>query len=116
MHAIPFHMDSLAPCNAWCQGDCHVDITYDTQARLGGWPDLEAHIRAMPSWDETVEVLDVQPAPEAPPFGQRYPGPNTARVCRAVGVPPEQWRAFRVTYRVRQAGAGVDDEQGETRV
>jgi hypothetical protein len=103
MHAIAWHLDGLAPCNAWCQGDIHVDITYDTPARLGGCPDLEAHILRVLTWNGTVEVLAIQPAHEALPVDQRYQDPDTTQLLEAVGVPPDQWRAFRVTYRVRTA-------------
>jgi hypothetical protein len=109
MHAIPWQTDNLTPCNARCQGDIHVDVTYDTPARMAGWPSLTAHLWHTLTWNGTVEVLAIQPAPEALPVDQRYTDPYTAQMLAAVGVPPEEWQAFRVTYRVHQPPQGTEE-------
>ena len=101
MHAVPDHLDEQCPCNAYCEGEVHVDVEYAHPSRF------PAHVRsltdqlrrALSDWN-TVEILAIAPAPEAVPCARRYPD-NVQRLA-ASGLAPEAWVPFRITYRLRQ--------------
>lgn len=72
-------------CNAWCQGNIHVDVIFGTAADTVEtlWPRLYPPPAG-------VTPLALVPAPEAPPATECYP----------VNVfwTPDDCQAFRLTY------------------
>lgn len=85
-------------CNAWCQGDTHVDLAYCDAALLAevGVEPLVSFYRMHTAHHARMyqttpcTILGVVPAPEAPTMEERYPNAGAWQAPAA----------YRVTYQV----------------
>ena len=98
MHYIENCEDTHMPCNAYCSGGIHADIVYTTRQ----WGDKPFDIllkkvqNSTTTIDDTIEVIDIIPAREAPILSQKYP-----QSTKLLERPSTYTEAFLVHYRRR---------------